>query len=86
MPRYKTNMNLPKFIRELQRNNERDLLRHLRNAIAKGRPVSTTMFLGNAWRAALERLEAAGKVKYVERGMVGHYAPVRGARPVTNAK
>lgn len=79
---------LPKRIREMQRENERDLLNHLRREIAEGNYVSSTALFSNAWRSALERLEAAGKIVYYKprkwRGL-GYYKPVRYARPVTNA-
>lgn len=67
-------MNTYSKIRTAMRQNERELLHHLR----KYRVTHTSMF-GLAWHKALDRLMAAKKVAYRK----GRYVAVKNARPVT---
>lgn len=65
-----------KAIRQAMRQNEVDLLKHLRN-----RDVTSLCMFGRAWMGAMERLEASKMVKYDQNFRV--YKARKGARPVT---
>lgn len=75
--------NTAQKIQNAMRRNEQEVLNHLRRSLKDGDPVTHLTFFGTSWLNALERLQAAKKIKYIRGKWTGHYAAVRGARPVT---
>lgn len=69
-------MNLHKRIRRAMRQNEVELLAHLRAY----RVIGLTFF-GRAWLNALDRLKKGGMVRFRD----GQYKVRKGGRPVTGA-
>ena len=68
-----------RVIREGMRRNEKEVLDYLR----EGRPKTTTLLWSIGWLNALNRLVDAGIVKFVRKGLFGHYKVRKYARPVT---
>lgn len=71
-------MNAYKRIRKAMRENEVELLAHIRE-----NRIDTCSMLGRAWMGALDRLTDAGMVRYSKASFC--YRARKGARPVTGA-
>lgn len=76
-------------IRKAMRQNEQEVLEHLRQRVREGKPVTHLTFVSMSWMKAIQRLQDAGLVQYIKdrkHFASGYYKAVKFARPITSAK